>query len=252
MLILIAESKTMSLCDSQVISPVAPVYDSRAGEIMERLALMSPTDLASLIKISVAMAVRMHGMAVAFGDKNHGSTAIEAYTGVVFKSFDYKTLESAEKDAVEKHVRLLSSLYGWLRPGDTVKPYRLDFTSRVAPGDTTAAAYWRDSVTDALVADICSAGHTEVLNMLPADAARMVDWARVERYARVWRADFVEVVSGHVTRTPSSNRLKVLRGELLRHIIVHNIDSAEAAAMIETSSMMATASTASSVTFTTA
>ena len=73
--------------------------------------------------------------------------------------------------------------------------------------------------------EVAAPGHGDVLDLLPLDAARCLDRRRIAGSARIWKADFREIVSGDRTRTPNAGKLKALRGRLLRHIITHRLQS---------------------------
>lgn len=225
MLILIAESKTMTACDSPVTGPRLPALESMASEVMESLKGLSAEQLSERIKLSLAMARRLWSMVYDFDNKSTGSTAIEAYTGVVFKALDYNSLTTDARQRINRDTRIVSSLYGWLNPGDTVKAYRLDFTSRVAPGGGTLAAWLQSAVTDCLLEEISKRGDHDIINLLPVDAARFIDRKRVEASgARVWRPDF-KINTSAGLRTPDAGTLKTLRGALLRQIAEEDIDT---------------------------
>lgn len=227
MLILIAESKTMSHGTQKVqkreYEKRAPKFVKKADNIMEAISKMGVDDLAKIVKISVPMARKLQQMAYDFPNKETGSRAIEAFTGVVFKTFCYSSLSNGEKAIADERIGIVSSLYGWLRPEDMVKPYRLDFITPLAPNGERFADYWRKDVTDEILKRLDISGETDVLNLLPGDAAKCVDWKKVEAKATVWKAEFGEMQPGGKLRTPNSNRLKMLRGELLRQIVRENL-----------------------------
>lgn len=227
MITLIAESKTMEDREQPVESAIyeanTPAGESQAGDIMSRVAGMGAAEIAEVVKISQTLAAKVARMAYEFPNKSTGLRAIESFTGVVFKAFDYATLSSDEKGRTDTKVRIVSSLYGWLRPDDIVKPYRFDFTTPIAPGDKPLAAYWHKDVTVELVRNLQDSGETSILNLLPSDASKCIDWKLVKRFAKVWKVDFKELKDGGEWRTPNAGKLKALRGELLREIIVRGI-----------------------------
>ncbi|MDE5970657.1 MAG: YaaA family protein [Muribaculaceae bacterium] len=226
MIILIAESKTMTTCNDVVAVSAEnkPLLDEKANELMYSLRGMSAEQLSAAVKISQPMARRLHEMIYEYEDKRHGSKAIEAFTGVVFKAFNYKSLDDIERDFTNKNVRIISSLYGYLRPDDIVKAYRFDFTTKLAPGNESISVYWRDDVTKLLINDIERSGDNEILNLLPGDAEKELDMKLLSTKAKVVKAEFVEIGDGIARRTPSANCLKTLRGELLRQIVTQQIE----------------------------
>lgn len=229
MLILIAESKTMTPCD-RMIAPEdytshCPALESEADGIMATLRDMSAEMLGESVKLSPSMVRKLQQMIYEFPNKTSGEEAMAAYTGVVFKAFSYQTLDEASRELTNNRVRIISSLYGWLRPDDIIKAYRFDFTTPLAPEGRAFSSYWRDSVTKLLLEELDRQDCRDVLNLLPGDAARCIDWKIIGERAEVWKADFKEVYPGGVMRTPNSARLKTLRGRLLRQIITENIES---------------------------
>lgn len=227
MLILIAESKTMARCEGAVDRGAylthRPVLEDEAGRIMSSLREMNAGELAERLRLSLPMVRKLQQMVYEFPNKSTGSEAIAAFTGVVFKAFDYKSLDDEDRGRACGRVRIISSLYGWLRPDDIVKPYRFDFTMPVAPDGKTLAMHHRCMVTECLIETLKSENCRDILNLLPADAARCVDWKLVEEHAKVWKADFKELQPGGTVRTPNAGRLKTLRGRLLRQIITDDI-----------------------------
>ncbi len=241
MIILIAESKTM--CDREVtVPPVVfeenrPAGEKQADDIMARVASLSAPDIADLIKISLPFAAKVARMAYEFPNKFAGLKAIQAYTGVVFRAFDYPSLTEIEKERTMTNVRIISSLYGWLRPNDIIKPYRFDFTTQIAVDDMSLSSFWRKDVTVQLAKYLQQTGETEILNLLPNDAAKCIDWKLVKRFAKVWKVDFKEP-KGSGWHTPHAGKLKALRGELLRNIIKDDISDSTQLMSVTTESMI--------------
>ncbi len=229
MIALIAESKTMN--EEEKIFPITelnnhrPCGDSEATEIMKRLSEMSIENIMGTIKVSSQMARRILKFAYEFPNKASGMTAIEAFTGVVFKALNYDNLSKGDKDSFNNKVRIISSLYGWLKPEDIIKPYRLEFKTKVAPNDKTLADYWKKDVTIKLVKEIQTTGCEDILDLMPGDAAKCIDRKLIKRFAKIWKVDFKELKEGGEFATPNAGKLKKLRGELLREIITRKISS---------------------------
>lgn len=240
MIVLIAESKTMLAREPEVplglLDSCSPCYEAVSSGIMESLRNLSVGELSAMLRLSGSLAAKMHKMIYEFPNKSVGNPAIEAYTGVVFRALDYASLPEDAKERCRERVRIISSLYGWLRPMDIIKPYRLDFTSRLDEGPSAGKAlnsFWRMDVTKALVKILGDGRQTEILNLLPSDASKCVDWKLVKRFARVWKVDFKEIRENGTMKTPSAERLKSLRGCLLRQILTEDIR--EAAGLLHTS-----------------
>lgn len=223
MLILIAEAKTM-LTEERPVTPADFAAHTPAGEemadfIMGRFATMSVAEIAEITGLTHSLSGRLYKLAYEFANKSMGLSAIEAFTGVVFKALDYASLSSGARQRCGSDVGIISSLYGWLRPEDIVKPYRLDYTSKIPARDgreVSASGFWKKDVTIQLVRAIQEGGHREVLNLLPGDAAKCIDWKLTKNFAKVYKTDFTDALTG---ATPAAGKLKQMRGLLLRQIL---------------------------------
>lgn len=242
MLILIAESKTMSdeqrSVSAKALESHGPVCQAQADGIMSHLKTLSPAELSAETGLSSSLTARMKQMIYEFPNRMLGLKAIEGYTGVVFKALGYDSLTDTGKEFCDRDVRIISSLYGVLRPDDIIKPYRLDFTSKAAPGSIPLYTYLKKYVTVQIVKTLQAGGYSELLNLLPGDAAKCIDWKIVKRFCKVWKVDFVEVVEADKTRTPSATKLKTMRGELLRQIITDNITDIQTLKRIKSDSFI--------------
>ena len=236
MLTLIAESKTMKSC-GRVLSEDdlrqhRPLFDKTAGEIMARLGGMSVQELCMALKVSTPMAQKIKQMVYEFPNKRVGLRAVDAFTGVVFRALDYPTLSVEAQEYLSNNLGIISSVYGWLDADDDVKQYRMEFGALCSPDGKALTSFWRDRVTDALLERLSAGGHTAVIDLCPVDATRCIDCKRVEPCARVIKVNFTS--SDGTVKSPHANRLKTLRGQLLRQIAIHGISTPEELAELST------------------
>ena len=103
MLILIAESKTMTPCDGMInecdYMSHRPALESDAAEIMSNLRSLSAESLCGSVKLSLPMVRKLQQMIYEFPNKASGSKAMNAFTGVVFKAFSYQTFRRGIKSS---------------------------------------------------------------------------------------------------------------------------------------------------------
>lgn len=214
----------------------SPRFEFEAEVIMRGLGRRSVAELSTSLKLGPKNAQRLYEEIYDFPNKLTGCRAGEAFTGVVFRALSVATLSADARARYDRDVRIVSSLYGLLRPSDVIKPYRLDFGVKGAPGGKTLAAYWKPLLTESLLRELQERGESEVLNLLPQDAAKCFDWKAVSKVAEVYTATFAQLDPGKVhngneqdyqamLRTPHSDMLKRLRGTLLRHILTDGIKS---------------------------
>lgn len=243
MRLLIAEAKTMTGCDTivpaDVLAAHRPMMDSTATSLMETWSHLQPEEISRALKVSPALAAHFLRLAYEFPNKALGQRAIEAFTGVVFKAFDFQSLPAEAQTRAFSRVNIISSAYGLLRADDIVKAYRLDYSARVAPEGMAMARFWQPLITPALIESLRRDGDEVVIDLLPADAAKCLDWNAIRKTARVVRIDFRALADGGSLKTPHSTLLKTLRGRLLREIILRDIDSVESLAALDTPTLSA-------------
>lgn len=215
-----------------------PLFDEMADAIMYPLRDHTLEQLSQEAGITMRLAAALRQMIHEFPNKSLGIRAIKAFTGVVFRQFRLSDYDDAQNQFLTENVRIISSLYGWLRPGDIIKPYRFDFKSHIAPLGETLMKYWRKDVTIALVKDLRERGDTAIIDLLPSDAAKCVDWKLVKRFAKVYKVDFQTVTGADETKTPNAGRLKELRGRLLDLIIRNRLSDPSGIATLESSDFM--------------
>ncbi len=230
MIILIAESKTMSAKQEEIsdeeFTTHKPLYSSIADAIMGNLRDRTPEELSEEAKITLRLASGLQQMIYDFPNKTSGYKAIRAFTGVVFRQLHTDSYDRSQSDFMESNLRIISSLYGWLKPDSIIKPYRLDFNSHVAPEGDSLMKFWKKDVTIALANELRSRGETEILDLLPSDASKCIDWKLVKRFARVYRVDFKIPDGVDHLKTPHAGRLKELRGKMLEKIIKEEVKKA--------------------------
>lgn len=241
-MILIAESKTMASAETDVsreeLAECRPQFDGIANAIMDSLRERTPEQLAAEAGITLRLAASLRRMIYEFPNKSTGLRAIEAFTGVVFRQLRLAGYDAAQKKFLQDNVRIVSSLYGWLRPDDIVKPYRFDFKSHVAPLGETLMKYWKKDVTIAMAQELRAKGDTVIIDLLPSDAAKCVDWKLIKQFANVYKVDFKMYDGTDVMKTPNAGRLKELRGRLLDLIVRNGISSPADIASMESSDFM--------------
>lgn len=131
-----------------------PQFLEQAAELAEMMRGFSPSDLASLMKLSDKLsalnAARFEEWSIDHQADNL-LPAIYAFNGDVYQGLDVQTLSSDALNHLSNHVRILSGLYGLLRPFDAMRPYRLEMGTKLK-GQAIASLpdFWKSRVTDAL------------------------------------------------------------------------------------------------------
>ncbi len=91
--------------------------------------------------------------------------ALFAFAGDVYTGFEAYTLDDAGVTFAQDHVRMLSGLYGLLRPLDVIRPYRLEMGTRWAPRRKSLTDWWGDRIAQLLLSQMEAEGSGVVLNL---------------------------------------------------------------------------------------
>ncbi|TXI72466.1 MAG: peroxide stress protein YaaA [Dokdonella sp.] len=131
-----------------------PDFLAQSQVLIERLRPLSPAQLASLLRISDPLAVlnvtRYAEWCVPFTPAN-ARQAVLAFNGDVYEGLAVRSWSAEDLRFAQSRLRILSGLYGVLRPLDLIQPYRLGMGTRLAnPGGKDLYAFWGDRITDAL------------------------------------------------------------------------------------------------------
>ncbi|MBD5355477.1 MAG: YaaA family protein [Bacteroides sp.] len=227
MITLIAESKNMSVPKGEfdTSSTALPVFHNVALEIAHTFAPMSVEEITDRLGLSFALASKAKKLFFDFQNGASEGKALYSFTGEVFRALNVAALPSSAIDFAKYKVGIISSIYGFLNPFDLVSPYRFDYDIENPSTGMRMRDYWQPKLTAAFVSILKERGEKEVVDLLPAEAAKCLDWKIIKDFAKVSKVNFKSVDDKGNLKTPYSGKLKELRGKLLREILIHNIAS---------------------------
>lgn len=127
-----------------------PQYADNALEINNILKDISVTEIAQLMKINPKQAMDVYQYIQAFEmERTPQKQAAFAYNGIAYSGLDAATLNDSDWDFAQKHLVILTGLYGILRPLDIIKPYRLEMQTKLENNrGKDFYAYWSDTITE--------------------------------------------------------------------------------------------------------
>jgi len=170
MLIVISPAKKLDF-ESEVKSSkyTKPDFLDDSSELVERMRDFSALDIAELMHVSNDLAElnfdRFHEWNDKFTTKN-AKPSIFAFQGDVYTGFDAASLNQSELNYAQSHLRILSGLYGVLRPLDLMKAYRLEMGTRLEnPRGKNLYEFWGTQITDALNEQMKKIRTTTLVNL---------------------------------------------------------------------------------------
>ena len=198
----------------------------QSAELIDILRGYSVDDISALMKLSGKLAElnvqRYSDWSVPFPD-GAARQAMLAFKGDVYTGLAAETMDQDDLDFAQQHVRMLSGLYGILKPLDAMLPYRLEMGTRLAnPAGKDLYAFWGDSITDALNSEL--EDEAVVVNLASNEYFKAVRTRRLN--ARLITPVFKDEKNG--TYKIISFYAKKARGLMARYIIDNRIDTPDA------------------------
>ncbi|MGV3495074.1 MAG: peroxide stress protein YaaA [Ramlibacter sp.] len=226
MIFLLSPAKTLDY-ESPVPSlpHTLPAFPEDSRRLVEVLRRQSPQQLASLMSISDPLAAlnaaRYQAWSPKFTERN-ARQAVLAFDGDVYDGLQARQLSAADLDWAQRHLRILSGLYGVLRPLDWMQPYRLEMGTALQVGDTpNLYRYWGSRIAEYLNRELAADKTPVVINLASQEYFKSVD--RKVLKARVVECVFEER-KGNDWKIVSFSAKKA-RGLMARHAIMHRIET---------------------------
>lgn len=220
MIAVLSPAKTLDY--RQPIPPVmttVPRFAVEATTLAAAAGRLGKRRLGELMHISDKLATLNIGRFRGFADAPE-RPAMFAFAGDVYTGLEARTLDGVAVAFAQDHVRMLSGLYGLLRPLDLMRPYRLEMGTRWAPRRKSLTAWWGGRIAAALASDVAAEGSGTVLNLASKEY-----WAAVADKlpvgVRVVQVDFRE--PGPDGPRFVSFSAKRARGMMARWLVEHRV-----------------------------
>lgn len=152
--------------------------------------------------------------------------AIHAFNGDVYRGFEARTLDEPAIAFAQDHLRILSGLYGLLRPLDRIRPYRLEMGTKWAPRYSSLVDFWGDKIAQELADDLDREGSGVIVNLASREYWAAVTETKPLARARIIVIDFRE--QGSDGPRFNSFEAKRARGMMARFICEHGLADPEA------------------------
>lgn len=232
MLTLLAPAKSLDL-DSKLPSRkhTQPRLLDEASELVEVMRTKTPEEISDLMHVSPDLgelnAQRYEDFATPFDLKN-ARPAIWTFDGDVYRGMDAAgRFDARDLTEAQKTVRILSGLYGVLRPLDLMQPYRLEMGTRLATdrGDSLYA-WWGDRITEQLATDLAdSPGPAVIVNLASQEYSGSVSFDDLD--ARIVTPRFEDRAKSGAWKVISFSA-KRARGEMAAWIVQQRVRSVRA------------------------
>ena len=205
-----------------------PQYLDHSQELISQLRELAPAQIAELMHLSDKLAglnaARFGSWTPAFTPEN-AKQALLAFKGDVYTGLQAETLSEDQLDYAQKHLRMLSGLYGLLRPLDLMQPYRLEMGTRLANArGKDLYAFWGTRISEWLNEALTDQGDDLLLNLASTEYFSAVKRSALN--ARIIDIEFKDLKNGQYKII--SFYAKKARGMMSWFVIEERIDSPEA------------------------
>jgi cytoplasmic iron level regulating protein YaaA (DUF328/UPF0246 family) len=177
MLIVLSPAKSLDL-DTRPTTKIhtSPDFIDRAAELIGVMRGYSPAQVGELMSISDNLAMlNVARYATWEADHTAARQAVMSFNGDVYDGLDARTLTAKQLGYVQSHVRILSGLYGLLRPLDQMHPYRLEMGTRLSnPRGKDLYAFWGELVTQKLNELLAANGDKALVNLASEEYFKVV------------------------------------------------------------------------------
>ncbi|MGC3875088.1 peroxide stress protein YaaA [Halomonas sp. GXIMD04776] len=202
-----------------------PDYLEQSRVLIGILRDYSPHQLAQLMGISDKLAglntARHTEWNLPF-DLDNAKQAAQAFQGDVYAGLNATSFDANDNAFAQEHLRILSGLYGLLRPLDLIQPYRLEMGTRLPnAAGKDLYAFWRERLTRDLDTAIGKSGSNVLVNLASNEYFKVIDSKRLS--ARVVTPIFKDAKNGEYKII--SFYAKKARGLMCAWLIRHRIDS---------------------------
>ncbi len=197
MKIISSPAKLMNIENSsEFLKPTQPHFIQDADLIQKTLKTKSPKYLSELMEISSKLADENWERNQNWKAKpsaKESAPALMTFSGEVYRGLDAKSLAEKEIKYLQKNFRMLSGLYGLLKPSDQIMLYRLEMGRKFKfDGHKNLYEFWQDKVTEELNSELKS--KDIVLNLASKEYFKVIDKTKVK--APIIDFDFYEYREG--------------------------------------------------------
>lgn len=228
MILVLSPAKRLDYATAPVTAThTEPRLLDESARLIKRLRQLAPAEIASLMALSDPLATLNHAR---YADWHRPFTpanarqAVLAFDGDVYEGLQAATLDSQSMDWLQAHVRILSGLYGLLRPLDLMQAYRLEMGTKLAnPRGKDLYAFWGERISELLKADLKAAKSQVLVNLASEEyfksvQPKLLDLPVIQPVFEDWKTGRYKIISFFAKRA---------RGLMTRYAAEHRLQDVE-------------------------
>ncbi|MBK7174885.1 MAG: peroxide stress protein YaaA [Bacteroidales bacterium] len=228
MIVVLSPAKSLNFDSNSPVSDYTlPQFGEKARLLAAKLKKLGPVKLARLLNISPQLALLNAGRYSVWHlatEPGHGKQAIFAFDGDVYDGLEAGSMTSTEIHFAQEHIRILSGLYGVLRPLDLIVPYRMEMGIPFAINKhKDLYQFWGKQPANLILKELETQDNPLVINLASQEYYKVIDKKLknirvITPVFKEQKGDEYKVLSFFAKRA---------RGMMARFIIRHNISDPE-------------------------
>lgn len=211
MKIIFSPSKEMTLNNP---SDCEVDFLEKTKRVIEELRRLNDEELKELYKISDKVLKEVKEYIKSFG-KKESYRAIEMYSGLSFRNLDVTSLKEDDRKYLEERLKILSAFYGPISPEKLIRPYRLDFNTKIKIDGMSLKKFWKDDFNNSF-----EEGEV-ILNLASNEFSSLLN----RKKFKIYDFEFCEK-KGNQLKTHSTISKKA-RGLMLRYLCQKKVEDVE-------------------------
>ena len=228
MLTVLSPAKTLDYESPSITDQAStPQFMDQSALLVDDARTLAPDDIRSLMGVSEAIASLNHERFMNWAPESttaNAKQAILAFKGDVYTGLEAETMSTNDLEFAQAHLRILSGLYGLLRPLDLMQPYRLEMGLKFSnQRGKNLYEFWGERITDAINADLASAGTETLVNLASNEYFKAVKTKSLN--ADIITPQFKDLKNGQYKMI--SFFAKKARGVMARYIIDNQLTDPE-------------------------
>ena len=158
MIIVLSPAKTLDYSIPENEKYTVPQFLNQSSKLIKTLKTKEPKDIASLMGLSDKLATlnfdRYQNWKASKKESNTAKPALLVFKGDVYQGLNAEDFTKGDMNFAQKHLRILSGLYGSLKPLDVINPYRLEMGTKLKVSNTSNLyEFWGNNIRDGILKD---------------------------------------------------------------------------------------------------
>lgn len=227
MIAVISPAKSLEFEQKEPENYTLPRMPKETRQLVGVLKEKDPEDLKNLMNISDNLAELNAGRFQSFVSRHtskNSKPCVFSFKGDVYRGLDVESLTEKDLEYAQDHLRILSGLYGLLRPMDLIQPYRLEMGTKLAFDDyQTLYGFWGEKIVKILNKDLKAQGDDILINLASNEYFSSIDKSSLK--AQIIDVEFKDFKNGEYKII--SFYAKKARGLMSRYLIKNQLKDPE-------------------------